>query len=641
MDQLEGREPINIGLLAHVDAGKTTLTEQMLYLSGAVRTKGRVDQGTAHTDRMDIERKRGISVRSAPASICWKGERINIIDTPGHSDFSSEVQRSIRALDAAVIVISAVEGIQPQTEIFCDALNFSNLPVIFFINKIDRAGADAGGVMRDIERSFGALLIPPYRQGKGDELVDIISQADDRLLEKYVEQGPGSICEEEIAEAYSKAFFKREVFPCMSGSALSGEGAGELLDLISLLARFKSKSGTGNELSAVIFRLEHHSQLGRAAYVRLFSGCIQNRDPIYNTSGRKYEKVFQIKKFAGVKEVDAGKVCAGEISVLFGLSDSKNGDILGADLMIAPLSKMSSPYINVAVRTRSDEGYPALSAALEEISAEDPSVQIIRDNGSKELKTSVSGMLQREVIETMLREKYFIDAETGEPEVIYKERPARKGCGYVEYTMPKPCWAVLRFETEPLEIGSGVVFESRVREEKIFTKYQEQVRQTIPEALRQGPKGWQVTDIKITLVDGEHHLVHTHPLDFVLAAPIGIMDALTDSGTDLMEPISRFRISYPEELSGKMIGEILAMRGTFDSPVIRKGVAVMEGRYPVAEGFEFPARFSSITGGRGTLSICFDGYDICPPGEGRQTPYRGISPAEKEKYILHKRGAVR
>ncbi len=641
MDRLEGGEPINIGLLAHVDAGKTTLTEQMLYLSGAVRTIGRVDEGTAHTDRMDVERKRGISVRSAPASICWKGERINIIDTPGHSDFSAEVQRSVRALDAAVLVISAVEGVQPQTEIFWQALRSANLPVIFFINKTDRQGSDVSKAMRDIESSLNAVLIPAYSEGRKEELIEVLSATNDCLIEKYVEQGAGSICEKEIMEAYTEAFYKGEVFPCLSGAALSGEGAEYLLDLTALLARHKTKNVIENELSAVIFRLEHDSQMGRAAYVRIFSGCIKNRDIIYNASNGKYEKAVQIKKVTGVKEVDSGSVSAGEIAVVFGLSGSRNGDILGTGSMIRPMANISSPVVNVAITTGTPDGYPKLAEAMDEISAEDPSIEIIRESGSKELKASVSGVLQREVIETILREKYMIDAETGEPEVIYKERPAGKGCGHVEYTMPKPCWAVLRFEIEPLEIGSGVIFESIVREEKIFSKYQEQVRQTIPEALRQGPKGWQVTDIKITLVDGEHHIVHTHPFDFALATPMGIMDALTDSGTELMEPVNRFMISYPEELSGKIIGEILGMRGTFGSPEIKKGVAVMEGKYPIAEGFDFPSRFSSITGGRGTLSISFEGYEICPPGEGREVPYRGVSPADREKYILHKRGAVR
>ncbi len=642
MDQVERREPINIGLLAHVDAGKTTLTEQMLYLSGAVREMGRVDEGTAHTDRMDVERKRGISVRSAAASICWKETLINIIDTPGHSDFSSEVQRSIRALDAAVVVISAVEGVQPQTELFWEALSSFGLPVVFFINKIDRIGADEERVLMDIEKTLGAVLVPPYKEEKREDLIDILSKEDRTLLEKYIEQGPASISGNEIIEAYSKAFFRREVFPFISGSALSGEGAEALLDLTALLACRKRKNRSDDELSAVIFRLEHDSHMGRAAYIRVFSGSIKNRDPVYNNSVKKYEKAVQIKKFSGVKEVDAGVASAGEIAVILGFSFARNGDVLGALSEKTFLSdSFSPPVINVAVRAASQDRYPALLKAMEEITAEDPSLEMIRENGSKELKISVAGSLQKEVIETLLREKYNIDASTGKPEVIYRERPAQIGSGYVEYTMPKPCWAVLKFEIEPLDIGAGIIFESVVREEKLFAKYQEQVRQALPEALRQGPKGWPVSDIKITLVDGEHHLVHTHPLDFVLATPMGLMDALLNSGTQLMEPFSRFRVSFPEDLSGRIIGEILNMRGTFGSPLIRNGATVMEGRYPVSEGFDFPARFSSLTGGRGTLSICFDGYDICPPGKGREIPFRGISPADRDKYILHKRGAVR
>ena len=639
MDQIISKEPWNIGLLAHVDAGKTTLTEQMLYMSGSVKKIGRVDEGKAHTDFMEIERRRGISVRAASAFLSWKGQPVNIIDTPGHSDFSSEVQRSIRAMDVAVMVVSAVEGVQPQTEVFWEALRSSGVPVMFFINKKDREGSDVKRVLKEIENSFGVVLIPSFIAEK-TVITEILSGVNDDLLEKYVEQGPGSISEEDLLESYVSSFSRSDVFPFVDGAALIGEGVEELLDLIELLARKKKTENRENGLSAVIFKMKHDPQVGRVAYVRLFSGSMKNRDLIYNVSSQSYDKAVQIKKVTGAKEIDTGKASAGEIAAVYGLSSSRNGDVLGSCSHVRNEVNIACPSMRVRLMPRSEKDYPALLEAVNQISAEDPLIDVIWEQSTGELILSVTGRLQIEVIEAFLKERTSIDAVIGSPQVIYKERPSRSGSGYVEYTMPKPCWAVLRFEIEPLETGSGVIFESRVRNEKIFTKYQLQVEQTIPEALRQGPKGWQVTDIKITLVDGEHHVAHTHPMDFILATPIGIMNALTNTGTDLMEPIYRFRITYPEEMSGKVIGEIIGMRGTFDSPLIRKGTAVMEGRYPVAEGIDFPARFSSITGGRGTVNTFFDGYDLCPPGVGMEVPFRGISPADREKYILHKRGAV-
>ena len=639
MDQIKRKEPWNIGLLAHVDSGKTTLTEQMLYMSGSVKKIGRVDEGNAHTDFMEIERRRGISVRAASAYLSWKGQPVNIIDTPGHSDFSSEVQRSIRAMDAAVMVVSAVEGVQPQTEVFWEALCSSGIPVIFFINKKDREGADLKRVLKEIEDSFGVALIPSF-SGEKRVIAEILCGINDDLLEKYVEKGPGSISEEELLGSYLSSFSQRNVFPFVAGAALIGEGVEELLDLIELLARKKKTENRENGLSAVIFKMKHDPQMGRVAYARLFSGSMKNRDLIYNASNNSYDKAVQIKKVTGAKEIDTGEASVGEIAAIYGLSSSRNGDVLGSCSQIRDEINITCPSMRVRVVPRSEKDYPVLLDAVNQISAEDPLINVIWEQSTGELILSVTGRLQIEVIEALLKERTSVDAVIGTPQVIYKERPSRRGTGYVDYTMPKPCWAILRFEIEPLETGSGVLFESRVRNEKIFTKYQLQVEQTIPEALRQGPKGWEVTDIKITLVDGEHHVSHTHPMDFILATPIGIMDALKNTGTDLMEPMNRFKITYPEEMSGRVIGEIIGMRGTFDSPLIKKGTALMEGRYPVSEGIDFPARFSSVTGGRGTINTFFDGYDLCPPGAGLEVPFRGISPADREKYILHKRGAV-
>lgn len=638
MDQIKDKKPLNIGLLAHVDAGKTTLTESMLYLSGSVRKLGRVDEGSAHTDFMEIEKRRGISVRAASVYLSWKNQPVNIIDTPGHSDFSAEVQRSIRAMDIAVIVVSASDGVQSQTEIFWNALRTAKVPVLFFINKMDSVGADVEKTLEDIREILEAVPIQSSLNEK-EKIVEIICGSNDDLLEKYLEYGLDSVDEDKLLEIYNKSFWEMEICPYVTGSALLGEGVAQLLDLILTLAAGKKDVGEG-DFSAVIFRLGQDPLMGRVAYARLFSGTLKNRDLVYNVNSGCHEKVVQIKKVMGSKEIDIGKASAGEIVAIYGLSRSRNGDVLGSLSNIKPEINIASPTIRVSVTPQSDKDYPALVEAIAQLSAEDPLIEVIWEKGSRELILSVAGKLQIEVIETILKERYSINVFIGSPQVIYKERPSCNGFGFVEYTMPKPCWAVLRFEIKPLPIGSGVVFESKVRDDKIFTKYQLQVEQTIPEALRQGPKGWQVTDLKINLVDGEHHIAHTHPMDFMLATPIGIMDALINTGTDLMEPMNRFRVTYPEEMTGKIISEIIGMRGTFDSPSIKKGLAVMECRAPVAESADFPARISSITGGRGVMNTYFDGYEICPLNEGQETPFRGVSPADMEKYILHKRGAI-
>jgi ribosomal protection tetracycline resistance protein len=278
--------------------------------------------------------------------------------------------------------------------------------------------------------------------------------------------------------------------------------------------------------------------------------------------------------------------------------------------------------------------------ALERLSAEDPLLASVWEPETRELSVRVTGLIQIEILKTLLEERFSLSVTTGAPQVIYKERPKKAAEGYVEYTMPKPCWAVMRFLIEPLPLGCGVAFESTVHNDKIYKRYQSQVADTIPEALRQGPKGWEVTDVKITLIDGEHHTVHTHPLDFALATPMGVMDGLVNAGTELLEPVLKFRLAFPEEFSAKMTGEILAMRGTFETPSIKNGTVVMEGRAPLASSMDFPVRLASLTGGRATYGSRFDGYEPCPPGEGKEVPYRGVSPLDRAKYILYKRGAL-
>lgn len=619
-----------------MDAGKTTLTEQMLYLSGAVRAPGRVDSGSAHTDFLDLERKRGISVRAASATIDWHGARIGIIDTPGHSDFSAETARALRAVDMAVVVISASDGVQSQTEAIWAALEKCGKPALFFINKTDAGGADVSGCMKEIAELTG---MTPKMTDPCDtaSLCENFSEYDDSALEKYLEKGEGAFSPEEAAELLKKAFYGRNAVPVLAGSALREEGVKELLDTLSLLAL---ENQDDKRLAGVVFNVGHSASFGRAAYVRLFSGTLKNRDTVHNADAGTDEKVTQIREVMGAREKDSGVLRAGEIGAVYGLTRTRSGDVLGDASFVPPAAEIAAPALRVRIAPKDAAKYPALSAALSELSAEDPLLDVIWEKEQREMLVRVFGLIHIEILQALFAERFGLDVDIGKPVVIYKERPLKRARGFVEYTMPKPCWAVMEFEIEPLPAGSGYVFESRVPDERIFMRYQAQVRQTIPEALSQGPKGWEVTDLKICLTGGEHHTVHTHPLDFVLATPMGIMDALVNSGTELLEPIQRFRMTFPEEAGGRIIGEIIAMRGQFETPVVKKGVFTIEGTLPLATSMDLPMRVSQMTGGRGTFSSIPAGFAPCPPGEGHEVPYRGVSPLDRAKYILYKRGAL-
>ncbi|MDO5114498.1 MAG: TetM/TetW/TetO/TetS family tetracycline resistance ribosomal protection protein [Synergistaceae bacterium] len=637
MDRLKEPRPLTIGLLAHVDGGKTTLTEQMLFKAGAVRALGRVDEGSAHTDFMDFERRRGISVRAASALLSWKGVKIYIIDTPGHSDFSGETQRAARAMDLAVIVVSAVEGVQPQTELIWQALDSMSVPALFFINKMDRVGADSAAAVEEITELTGSR---PRRVELGDmeSLAETLAEYDDAALERYLDGGAEAFTGGELLSLLREAFYAKKLIPFICGAALRGEGVEELLHLLSALAR--PAEADDGPLSGVVFKVEHSESLGRVAHLRLFSGSLKNRDSIRNVTRDCEEKVTQIREVLGAREKDSGILRGGEVGAVYGMARTVSGDIIGDPAFVPPPADIAAPMLRVRVTPRDESRYPALVAALTELAAEDPLLDVIWERELRELLVRVTGLIQTEILRLTLSERFGIEADTGEPMVIYRERPLKSGRGHVEYTMPKPCWAVMDFEIEPLPPGSGVIFESTVANDKIFQRYQAQVRQTIPEALRQGPRGWEVTDLRITLCGGEHHTVHTHPLDFVLATPMGIMDALVNCGTELLEPMLKFRLTFPEEVSGKLIGEIISMRGSFDSPVVKRGSFMMEGLLPLASSMDFPLRLASLSGGRAALSTRSAGYAPCPPGEGFEQPYRGVSPLDRAKYILYKRGAL-
>ena len=637
---MDKRKIVNLGIVAHVDAGKTTLTEQILLLCEAIRTAGSVDDGTAHTDFMEIERQRGISVKSASTALSWKNVDINLIDTPGHVDFVAEVERAVWIVDCVVLVVSAVEGIQAQTEVIWQALHNLKKPVIFFINKIDRAGADAEKVFGDIKEKFSqsALMFSGANIENEiftQEIEEAVAENDDVLLEKYLD---GSLSAKEIRENLGRQFFACKIYPVLSGSAMFGKGIENLIDLIINIC--PSESGEDKEyVSGVVFKIEHSKASGRLAHVRLYAGSIKNRDVVHNLTRNLDEKIVQIRKNKLQKSIDTGILSSGDIGVICGFSHVQLGDILGSGKYIPPSYKMATPLLKVKVMPPDESQYPQLVEIMSELAAEDPLLEMMWERDERELVINITGMIQLEILEALIIERFGLKVAFSPPSVIYKETPATTGYGYEAYTMPKPCWAIIKFLLEPGERGSGVSYKSEVGDNKILYRYQSQIEQALPGSLKQGPLGWNVTDIKITLVDGESHFLHTHPLDFMMTTPMAMMNGLVSTGTDLLEPMLNFRVSVEESLGGKIIREVLDMRGTFDSPVISKGTFTMEGRYPAASSIDFPVRLASISSGRGMLSSYFSGYEICPLELGKTTPYRGINPLDRQRYILYIRNA--
>lgn len=663
----------NIGILAHVDAGKTTLTEQLLYKSGAIRQAGDVNSGTTQTDFLPIERERGITVRASQISLVHNGILINLIDTPGHMDFTGEVERSLPALDAAVLVVSAVEGIQSHTENLWRAMERVGLPVLVFINKLDRAGSRAEELTEAIRTELNANILA-LQTVKGEETKECAVQTPDDIGERITE-----VCadfDDGIADAYlsgetpepgiltavlRRCVAKRKIIPVLYGAAQLGVGVKELLQAVCELLPSPAETGdaeTDAPPAAQVFRIEHDKTMGKIAHVRMYAGSLVSRDAVTvihpgqagmrleNTvpdeEAAPVEKISQVRKCNGQRYMDVGEVHAGDIAALCGLSSAKVGDIIGElgekhrkDYRIA------GAFLQVRAAPKEPAELIPLVNALKELAEEDPLIDCRWEKTEREILVSITGEIQLEVLSALLKERYGLEAVFSPPSVIYKETPSKAGDGFDAYTMPKPCWAIVGFRFEPLARGAGVVYDGgHIPSNTCFYRYQNHIRQSFFRSLGQGMLGWEVTDFRATLTCAEHHTIHTHPLDFFVCTPMAVMDGLRNTGTTLLEPFLKMRITAGREYLGKLIAEIGTMRGSFDDPVIREERMTLEAAVPAATSLDFPVRLAAMTGGKAVLSVSFDGYRDVPTELGRICPRRGINPLDRAKWILQARGAI-
>ena len=664
----------NIGILAHVDAGKTTLTEQILYHTGVLRTAGSVDAGNTATDSLTVERQRGISVRTSTASAVWEGVTFNLIDTPGHVDFAGEVERCLAALDYAVVLVSAVEGIRAHTENILRALEQANLPCAVFINKIDRAGAD-------IERVLGELTKVTPRTPV------LLTSADNIESEQATVQTPLSgdafaravtegLCE--INEAAEEAFLSDDVLsdadaaaalrqeisdcraiPVLCGCAKLGIGVEQLLSFLTRFMPSAERRATDG-LCGVIFKIEHDKTVGRISHVRLFGGSIANRDEIeilppddadtpeigdddavgVEKAPNPREKVSQIRRFTGGKYTDAGEVHAGDIAALCGLPSAKTGHFVGA---VSPSAqyRLAAPFLRVRVtpKEQNDEALPRLAEALSRLSDEEPYIDAKWENGQKEIIINTTGTIQLEVLDSLLAERFGLRAQFSPPTVIYKETPAKEGIAYADYLMPKPCWAIVKFRFEPMPRGYGVSYHGRLPSNQCFYRYQSHIHSSFNDCLKQGLYGWEVTDFRCTLIGGEHHSIHTHPLDFFVCTPMAFMNGLQSMGVTLLEPMLNMRISVPTPLSGKVINEITRMGGEYDAPLMLGDITTIDSVVPAAASMDFPVKLTAMSSGKAVLNTTFSGYRECRDGIIHENPRIGVNPLDRSKWILWARGA--
>jgi ribosomal protection tetracycline resistance protein len=610
------RRTLNLGILAHVDAGKTTLTERLLYAAGVIAEVGSVDKGTTRTDSLALEQQRGITIRSAVVSFPVDGVTVNLIDTPGHPDFIAEVERVLSVLDGCVLVISAVEGVQPQTRVLMRALQRLDVPTLLFVNKIDRAGADPERVLDEIEQRLTPNVVP---MGSADGL--------GTRAASFAPFGPadGELADGARAGRLNPVFF---------GSALTGAGVDEVMRGIAELLPARVGNSDG-PLSGRVFKIERDPDGHRIAYTRLFSGTVSVRDRL--DAG----KVTAVRVFADGDAVQRETVHAGEIARLWGLAEIQVGDWLGeprggVEHHFAP------PTLESVVEPVDPGDGQRLRVALAQLAEQDPLIDVRQDDTRREISVSLYGEVQREVIEATLADDYDLAVAFRETTVICVERP--QGCGEaveILNTPSNPFHADLGLRVEPAAPGAGV--EVHVSGEidprdaplyvfKTFDAFADRMDEYVRLALDEGLFGWRVTDCVVTVTKIAYSLADGPPSrrgpmptarDLKKLVPLVLVQALEQGGTTVCEPVFRIAAEVPTATIGAMLAALGRLGAGALTPATRGELSVLEATLPASRVQELRRQLPGLTGGEGVIDTEFAGYQPVtgePPVRKRLTP---------------------
>jgi ribosomal protection tetracycline resistance protein len=632
---------LNLGILAHVDAGKTSLTERLLFSAGVIGQLGRVDDGSTQTDTLALERQRGITIKSAVVSFPVGDVTVNLIDTPGHPDFIAEVERVLSVLDGAVLVVSAVEGVQAQTRVLMRTLRRLGIPTIIFINKVDRRGADRRRVLEQI----GARLTPaaialgdardegerravfaPY--GDRDptfqaRLTELLAEHDDRLLAAYLDERP--VGERRLRAALAAQSRAGLVYPVFAGSAMTGAGLPELTDGITALLPAAPDDLAGSRsgpMSGTVFKVERGPAGEKVAYVRMFSGQLRVRDRL--GSGRDGGKVTGISVFhdGGVVRRDA--VRAGEIGQLWGLPNVRVGDVLGEPRPgNTATHHFAPPTLETVVVPGRDRDRGALHVALTQLAEQDPLINLRQDPRRHELLVSLYGEVQKEVIQATLASDFGLDVAFRASRTLCIERPAGTGAAVEIIDTPSnPFLATVGLRVDPGPVGSGVRFGLEIELGALPLAFLKAIEETVRQTLGQGLRGWPVTDCLVTLTRSGYwpRQSHAHGVfdksmsstagDFRQLTPLVLMDALRQAGTRVYEPVQRFTLEVPADVTGAVLPALARLRAVPRSAVVHGPSCTLEGEVPAAQVHALEQLLPGLTRGEGTLDCVFGHYQL-------------------------------
>ena len=635
---------INIGILAHVDAGKTTLTESLLYTSGAILELGSVDKGTTRTDTMFLERQRGITIQAAVTSFNWNDYKINIVDTPGHTDFITEVYRSLSVLDGAILVISAKDGVQAQTRILFHALQKMNIPTIIFINKIDQYGINLNNIYQNIKEKLSNDIIVMQNVTLTPEISiksiidlddwDPVISRNDKLLKKYI-AGEKLTIQELTYEEY-RCVKKGSLFPIYHGSARNNIGTQQLIEAISNL--FCSEMNENDsELCGRVFKIEYTDHKQRLVYLRLYSGTLHLRDTIV-LSEKKKVKLTEIYIPSNGEMIQTEIVCSGDIFIIPNNTLRLN-DIIGNE-KILPCNVWNDKTVPI-LRTRIEpikiEEREKLLDALTEIADTDPLLRYCVDTITHEIVISFLGTVQLEVICSLLIEKYHINIRIEDPTVIYLEKPLQKA----DYTIhievpPNPFWASIGLSITPLPIGSGIQYESKVSLGYLNQSFQNAVREGINYGLEQGLYGWEVTDCKICFEYGVYYSPVSTPSDFRFLAPIVLEQTLKKAGTQLLEPYLSFILFTPQGYFSRAYNDAQKHCAIIETSQSKNDEVIFTGHIPVRCINEYRNTLTLYTNGQAVFLTELKDYQIatCEPVIQSRRPNNRI---DKVRHMFNKK----
>lgn len=593
-------ENIVMGILAHVDAGKTTLSEGMLYLSGTVRKLGRVDHKDAFLDTYFLERDRGITIFSKQAVFSLGNRRINLLDTPGHVDFSAEMERTLQVLDYAVLVISGADGVQGHTETLWKLLKLYEIPTFIFINKMDQPGTDRESLLTELKERLDEGCIV-FGKGKNVESLEEIAMTDEAVLDYFMEHE--TVRNEDIC----RLIRERKIFPCYFGSALKLDGVQELLaGFEEYMKPFDGKK----EFGARVFKISRDDKGERLTFLKVTGGKLVVKMPI-----NKEEKINQIRIYSGAKyeavnEVEAGGVCA-----VTGLSSSYIGQGLGVEKGTA--APFLEPVLTYQMILPEGADTTKVLRELKQLEEEEPLLNIVWNPALEEIHVQLMGEVQTEILKTMIAERFHLDVEFGTGKIVYKETIKSPVVGVGHYE-PLRHYAEVHLKMEPLEAGSGLVFDTDCSEDVLDRNWQRLILTHLQEREHPGVlTGAPITDMKITIVAGRAHLKHTEGGDFRQATYRAVRQGLKSAESVLLEPWYSFVLEVPSEQVGRAMSDIGQMNGSFEGPEAenKQGMVRLTGTAPASEMRDYQREVWAYTKGRGRITLTLKGYEPCHNAE--------------------------